>query len=123
MADVPDGFKDPEDSGKKVFGDGFLQPLGPLAHIFRIGRPRHAGGDVFVSTGELEGELGDINSLVLAEFRGFTRGVLHFFWFLEPVGKRGGGEQAGGEGCGIHDADAPFLEHRDQAGKHRVLEV
>ena len=65
-------------------------------------------------TGELEGELGYINALLAADSGCFPGGGLYFLRFLEPVGQRGIGEQACGEGAGIHDADGFLPEAREK---------
>ena len=66
VTDVLDGLEDLEDLRQKVFGNGLLQPLGPLADVVGVGGSGHTGGDLLVGAGELEGELRDVDPLIVA---------------------------------------------------------
>ena len=115
VADVLDGFKDSEHSGEEILGNGFFEPFGPLADVVGIGASGHAGGDILMAAGELEGKLSDVDSLVLAEPGCLTGGGLDLLGFLQPLGEGSIGEQARGEGPRIHDSDAFVEEAREEA--------
>ena len=123
VAEVFDGCEDLLDGGEEGLVDRFGEPLGPFFDVFGVGGSGDGGSDVGVGAGELEGELGDVYSIVLAEFCGGSGGGFDFLWFLEPVGEGGIGEEAGGEGAGI-DRSEPFSGEAGEelVGKGGVLE-
>ena len=95
VAEVFDGGEDFLDLGEEGLIDGLGEPLGPFGDICGIGGASYGGSDVWVGAGELEGELGNVDAVILAEFCGSAGGGFDFFGFLKPIGEGGIGEEAG----------------------------
>ncbi len=123
MADVLDGFEDGDDLVEEVAVDRGGEPLGPFGDVFGVGGAGDGGGDAGVLTGKLDGELCDIDAVVGAEFRGVAGGLFDVLGFLEPLGEFGVGEEAGGEGAGVHGTDFFRFEAGEEfGGEGGVLE-
>ncbi len=100
----------------------FGEPLGPFFDVGGVGGAGDGGGNIGIDTGKLEGELGDVDVVVFAEFGGLASGVFDFFGFFEPVGEGGIGEEASGEGASVDGTDLFVFESREEGfGKVGVL--
>ena len=108
---------------EEVAVEGGGEPFRPFGDVLGVGGAGDGGGDAGVLAGILDGELGDIDAVVGAEFRGVAGGLFDVFGFLEPLGELGVGEEAGGEGSGVHGTDVFRFEAGEEFGGERgVLE-
>ena len=123
VADVLHRGEDLQDVSQQSSVDWLREPLGPFADVAGIGAASNCCRDIGVFARELHRQLGDVDSVLLAQGCGGAGGGFDVLGLFEPGGQRGVRQQPGAEGASVHDADAFLLQiGHSLVGKASVLQ-